>query len=108
MRGNDFNMIKRRPEGWLIEELTIQYTTQKKKILPKRTNTTRKELTTTQKSVRDYLQKNPSSTMEDVASALDDITVDGVKYTINVLKKKCGLHREGGRKEGKWLFEETI
>lgn len=46
--------------------------------------------------------------MEDVASALDDITVDGVKYTINVLKKKCGLHREGGRKEGKWLFEETI
>ena len=88
MRGNDFNMIKRRPEGWLIEELTIQYTTQK--------------------SVRDYLQKNPSATMEDVASALDDITVDGVKYTINVLKKKCGLHREGGRKEGKWLFEETI
>lgn len=106
--GVNFDTEKRRPEGWLIEELTIQYTTQKKNILPKRTNTTRKKLTTTQKSVRDYLQKNPSATMEDVASALDDITVDGVKYTINVLKKKCGLHREGGRKEGKWLFEETI
>lgn len=46
---------------------------------------------------------NPSMTINELA-ILMGLTNNGIKYHIKRLKATCGLHRVGGRKEGKWDF----
>lgn len=46
---------------------------------------------------------NPLMTINELA-ILMGLTNNGIKYHIKRLKATCGLHRVGGRKEGKWDF----
>ena len=39
-----------------------------------------------------------------MAAALGDITEDGVKFNIGLLRQYGVLQREGGRKEGHWVI----
>ena len=73
-------------------------TTQKKEV------TTQKPLNTTQKRILEYLSNYPKATRQEVAAALGDITEDGVKFNIGLLRQYGVLQREGGRKEGHWVI----
>ena len=72
-------------------------TTQKSKV------TTRKPLNTTQKRILDYLKDYPKATRQNVADALGNITVNGVKFNIGLLQQYGALKRKGGRKNGEWV-----
>ena len=72
-------------------------TTQKKEF------TTQKPLNTTQKRILDYLQNYPKATRKEIAVALGDITENGVKFNIGMLKQRGALKRTGGRKAGEWV-----
>ena len=72
-------------------------TTQKSKV------TTRKPLNTTQKRILDYLKDYPKATRQNVADALGNITVNGVKFNIGLLQQYGALERKGGRKKGEWV-----
>ena len=70
---------------------------------PKKEFTTQKPLNTTQKRIFDYLQNYPKATRKEIAVALGDITENGVKFNIGMLKQRGALKRTGGRKAGAWV-----
>ena len=65
--------------------------------------TTRKPLNATQKRILDYLKDYPKATRQNVADALGNITVNGVKFNIGLLQQYGALKRKGGRKNGEWV-----
>lgn len=69
---------------------------------PKSGATTQKPLNATQKRILEHLRHYPKATRQDVADALGDITVDGVKFNIGLLQQYGALRRKGGRKNGEW------
>ena len=75
------------------------------KTTPKATSNDRLEEVLGRKSVEVYnsILSNPSMTINELA-ILTGLTKNGIKYHIKRLKATCGLHRVGGRKEGKWSF----
>ncbi len=77
--------------GQDISERTIR------EISETKTETTQK---TTQK-ILDAMQKKPKITREELAKLLN-LTPDGIKYNLSLLKKQRKLKRIGGRKEGYW------
>lgn len=80
-------------------------TTQKNEITTQNGKTsTQKPLNATQKRILEYLVNYPKATRQDVAAALGDITEDGVKFNIGLLRQYGILQREGGRKEWKWVI----
>ena len=80
-------------------------TTQKEEIATQHQKaTTQKPLNTTQKRILEYLSNYPKATRQEVAAALGDITEDGVKFNIGLLRQYGVLQREGGRKEGHWVI----
>ena len=84
----------------LVENVAVNVenaTTQKKEF------TTQKPLNTTQKRILDYLQNYPKATRKEIAVALGDITENGVKFNIGMLKQCGALQRKGGRKAGEWV-----
>ena len=69
--------------------------------------TTQKPLNTTQKRILEYLRNYPKATRQEVATALGDITEDGVKFNIGLLRQYGILIRNGGRKNGEWVIVNT-
>ncbi len=65
--------------------------------------TTQKPLNATQKRILDYLKDYPKATRQNVADALGNITVNGVKFNIGLLQQYGALKRKGGRKNGEWV-----
>lgn len=53
--------------------------------------------------VLDALGRNPTLTLAELAKELG-MTRDGVKYHVNLLKKKVGLRHEGPTKKGRWVL----
>ena len=85
------------------ESFSDNVTTQKSEITTQKSQlTTQKDETTTQKRIIEYLRNNPKATRVEVATALGDITEDGVKFVISQLRQKGLLVRIGGRKIGEW------
>ena len=96
----------------LGESTTVQYklefTTQKNEDTTQKANkelisATQKEDVTTQKRILDYLKDYPKATRQNVADALGNITVNGVKFNIGLLQQYGVLKRKGGRKNGEWV-----
>jgi predicted HTH transcriptional regulator len=80
------------------------YATQKEDVTTQKSKvTTRKPLNTTQKRILDYLKDYPKATRQNVADALGNITVNGVKFNIGLLQQYGALERKGGRKNGEWV-----
>lgn len=48
------------------------------------------------------LVKYPSTSRKELSERLGDITSDGVKYHLNVLKKENKIERIGGDRGGYW------
>ena len=48
------------------------------------------------------LQNNPNISIADISYAIPDVTIDGIRYHINVLKRQGILHRVGPNKGGHW------
>ena len=55
--------------------------------------------------VLDALGRNPTLTLAELAKELG-MTRDGVKYHVNLLKKKVGLRHEGPTKKGRWVLSK--
>jgi len=65
---------------------------------------------TTQKTTQKILsliEENPFISQKEIAAILQDITVDGVRYHINKMKKAIVLKRIGPDKCGKWEILDT-
>lgn len=55
-----------------------------------------------QKRIIDILIKNPQAGRKEIASTIDNITEDGVKYNLGVLQAKGLIQRIGPDKGGHW------
>lgn len=71
--------------------------------------TTKEKSDRTRKNVKDLLevaiQENPTITMKMLALKTN-LTVDGVKYHLNKMRRAGILSREGSTKAGKWIIHE--
>ena len=84
-------------------------TTQKEGNTTQKSNgTTQKPLNTTQKQILGYLKNYPKATRQEIADALGNITVDGIKFNIGLLQQYGVLKRKGGRKNGEWVVVSGI
>ena len=83
---------------------TLITTTQKEEnTTQKSKTTTQKPLNNTQKRILEHLRNYPKATRLEVASALGDITEDGVKFNIGLLQQYGVLKRVNGRKNSEWV-----
>lgn len=64
--------------------------------------TTLKTTLKTTAKIIEVIENNPSITRQEIAEALD-ITLDGVKWQLNKLKKEGTIKREGSSRNGKWV-----
>ena len=84
-------------------------TTQKEECATQKSRTTtQKPLNVTQKRILDYLKRSPKATRKETADALGDITEDGVKFNIGLLRQYGALRRKGSRKNGEWEVSEGM
>ena len=83
--------FKYRENPFDYEEQTTQETTQENFAM----------LNATQINIIDLIKNNPSITQKEIAKELE-MTRDGVKYNMNVLKEMGLISREGATKKGKW------
>ncbi len=67
--------------------------------LPRKTT---QKITTTQKTILNYIRTNPKAGRTEIADAIPDITEAGIKYNLKVLKQKGLLKRVGPDKGGRW------
>lgn len=58
-------------------------------------------LNETQINIIKLIRSNPSITQKEIAEELE-MTRDGIKYNMNVLKEMSIIKREGATKKGKW------
>lgn len=76
-----------------------------KEITPETTPETTQEnfarLNETQINIIKLIRSNPSITQKEIAEELE-MTRDGIKYNMNVLKEMSIIKREGATKKGKW------
>ena len=88
------------------ENFTIQKkenTIQKENFtIQKKGNTIQKKLGTNDEKILNYLKVHPESTIDEIASGIDGISLGGVKFVIGKLQKEGLLKRVGGRKFGEW------
>lgn len=70
------------------------------------TQKTTQKLTETEQQILDHLRENHEATRKQIASVLETISEDGVKYNLANLQAKGLLKREGGRKAGRWIVIE--
>ena len=66
-------------------------------------STTQVKLNATQKKILNLLKEKPELTRDEMANILD-ITVDGVKYNLNILKNKGIIKGVDGTYKGHWEF----
>lgn len=64
-------------------------------------------LTDTEKSIIDVIQRNPAITISDIAKGIG-MSRSGAQYAIDSLKKKGVLKREGATKRGRWVISESV
>ena len=64
---------------------------------------TEKELTDTEKKLLELISQKPSATMDEMVLACD-LSIGGVRYALNQLRKKGIVTREGARKNGRWII----
>lgn len=74
-----------------------QETTQETKSTPQETGLSAAE------KILESLKHNPTLTLAELARQLG-MTRDGVKYHVELLKKKVGLRHEGPTKKGRWVL----
>lgn len=65
------------------------------------TQTTQIELNDTQKRILDLIMLNKNITRENLAEKIG-ITSDGIKYNLDIMKKKNVIKRVGNRNTGHW------
>ncbi len=70
--------------------------------IPKNDSTVQKEITSSQEKVLLYLSTHPKSTIEEMVTAIDGLSLGGIKFLIAQLQKQGRLKRIGGRKQGSW------
>ena len=60
--------------------------------------------TTDKKSAQiiDAIRKTPYATNDELAKIIGNITIDGIRYHINKMKKENLIVRRNGKKEGYW------
>ena len=61
-----------------------------------------------QKHIIDYLILNPKANRRDIANNIKEITEDGVKYHLKVLKEKGVINHIGPRFGGYWQVLVSI
>lgn len=76
---------------------STQETTQETKSTPQETGLSAAE------KILESLKHNPTLTLAELARQLG-MTRDGVKYHVELLKKKVGLRHEGPTKKGRWVL----
>ncbi len=64
-------------------------------------------LTNRQKDIYDYLKQHPEATISDIVANVESATMGGLKYNINVLKRKGLIVRIGPDKGGYWQAVEN-
>lgn len=67
------------------------------------TKETTKEISSIQEQIFLIMKSNPSITAEQIANEIKEITADGVRYHIRILKSHGVIKREGSTKSGKWV-----
>ena len=68
-------------------------------------NTSQKKLGTSQKAIMQIIGENPNVTTSDIANRIG-IDRRNVQEHIKKLQELGVLHREGGRKNGKWIIDK--
>lgn len=68
--------------------------------------TTIEKLNDTQIKILRLIKLNPSITLIQMADKLN-LTREGIRYNINILKSRNIISREGSTKKGKWIIEMT-
>ena len=64
--------------------------------------TTLKTTLKTTAKIIEAIENNPYITRQEIADTLN-ITLDGVKWQLNKLKKEGSIKREGSSRNGKWV-----
>ena len=87
------------------ESLFIQKTTQKTTQKELAAMLAAREITLTehQMNILTQIVSNPKITRRELELANEEMSVDGIKYNIARLQALGLLHREGGRKSGRWI-----
>lgn len=67
------------------------------------TQETTKEKNSIQEQIVLLMKDNPSINAEQIANEIKEITADGVRYHIRILKTHGVIKREGSTKSGKWI-----
>ena len=62
----------------------------------------------TQKTIIQYLKKNPKATQKELTNAISNLSLGGVKYQLSRLQKLGVLRRIGGDRGGYWLVVDSI
>ena len=66
--------------------------------------TTIEKLNNTQMKIIELIRQNPSITLIQIANKLN-LSREGIRYNINILKAKNIVSREGSTKNGKWVIK---
>ena len=69
------------------------------------TKTDTKTNTKTENSIIEIIQENPEVTLDELSELLN-MSKSGVRYALNNLRDRNIIHREGARKNGKWMVKE--
>ncbi|WP_304263726.1 helix-turn-helix domain-containing protein, partial [Kallipyga massiliensis] len=67
------------------------------------TKETTKEKNSIQEQIVLLMKENSGITAEQIANEIKEITADGVRYHIKILKAHGVIRREGSTKSGKWI-----
>ncbi len=67
--------------------------------------TTAKKLSDKEQAIIDLVIANPSISQKEMSKRLG-LTVDGIRYHTDKLKKKGVLERGGGKKAGYWVVKK--
>ena len=65
---------------------------------------TEKTTEKTTEKILSLIKKNPTITLDELATVCG-LTPDGVYYHTKKMREAGILHREGGRKDGKWVID---
>lgn len=106
----------KRPEGGKVGAKTTPKSTKTTpKNYPKTTpklpqkTTSKKDsnLTNIQRLILKYIAEHPTASKKELAGCIKDLTVDGIKYNLNILKSKGFISHEGPNNGGYWKVNES-
>ena len=86
----------------VIDEAIDDMTKQQETTQEVAQETTQENLTDTQMKILEFIRENQYITRNELAEKIG-ITPDGIKYNLDVLKRKEIIKREGATKKGSWI-----